>query len=377
MLTLTLILTLLFLILLIGYTALLYLYHRAFQEMEQPVYVEDRPVMVSVIIPARNEEKNIVACLKSLQNQDYPSDFIEIIVVDDHSTDRTVELAGAFNIRVIKLSDIIVPKTIAFKKLGITKGIEAARGEIILTTDADCVAPKEWIRLLTGPIRNKKAIMSIGGVRMRPEASYLSKFQSLDYAVLQGITAASVSSRMHDMGSGANLAYTRAVFFEVNGFEGVDDIASGDDMLLMQKISAKYANGIQYVSHPDVVVETHTEPDVESFLRQRIRWASKTGRYNNKKLLGILALVYGVNLIALYLIIFSVCSWMNAAITIAAIVCKTLVEWRFTRDVLAYFKLSALLRYFFWSQPLHIFYTVVSGTFGLFGKVTWKERSVK
>lgn len=377
MLTLTLILTLFFLILLTGYTVLLYFYHRAFQEMEAPEELEVKPVLVSVIIPARNEAANIAACLSALAQQDYPHELYEIIVVDDHSTDQTAEIATGFNVKLIKLSELILPQTIAFKKLALTKGIEAASGSIILTTDADCMVPKEWIRLLTAPIRNQQAVMAIGGVRMRVGADYLSKFQSLDYAVLQGITAASVSSRMHDMGSGANLAYSRAVFYEVRGFEGVDDIASGDDMLLMQKISAQYPRGIQYVAHPDVVVETKTESDIRSFFRQRIRWASKTGKYKSKQLLGILALVYGLNLLALLLVLLIWNSWLNVAIAVMALLLKTAVEWRFTRDVLIYFKLRTLMRYFLLSQPLHIIYTVVSGSFGWMGKVRWKDRHVK
>lgn len=377
MLTLTLILTLVFLILLIGYTALLYQYHRAFQEMEPEKDHSENFPFVSVIIPARNEAKTIAACLKALDEQDIPKTNFEVIVVDDHSTDDTAQIASTFDVQVIRLADEVLPNTIAFKKLAITKGIAAAKGEIILTTDADCIVPTGWIRSLTAPIRNKQAIMTIGGVMMRPESSYFSKFQSLDYAILQGITAASVSSQIHDMASGANLAYARSVFYEVNGFEGVDDIASGDDMLLMQKIRSNYANGIKYISNPDSVVETRTEPDLKSFLRQRIRWASKTGKYKSKNILFILGLVYLLNLTAFILLLLAPFSIVSAVAALSAIALKTLAEWRFTRDVLTYFKLASLLGIFLTSQPLHIIYTVVSGTFGLFGKVQWKDRNVK
>ena len=377
MITLILTLTLLFLVLLIGYTLLLNQYHRALQEMKPQPANSDTIPLVSVIIPARNEAQNIANCLKALFEQDFPSSCVEILVIDDHSTDDTARIAAEFPVKVIRLADFIHQDTLAFKKMAITKGIEAAKGEIILTTDADCVAPKGWIRSMTEPIRNNHAIMTIGGVRMVSEDSYISKFQALDFAILQGITAAAVSSRMHDMASGANLAYTRAVFYEVNGFDGVDDIASGDDMLLMQKISARYDNSIQYVSGSDSIVETKTEPDLKSFFRQRIRWASKTSKYKSKKLLRILAMVYFLNLAVFSLMVLAPFNWIATITALACIALKTLTEWRFIKDVLYYFKLSSLLVIFLPSQPLHIIYTVVSGTFGLFGTVQWKGRKVK
>lgn len=377
MITITLTLTLLFLVLLIGYMVLLNQYHRAFREIKPTQSHFEGTSLVSVIIPARNEAQNIATCIKALLDQDLPHANYEIIVVDDHSSDETVRIASEFPIQVIQIAHTPNLRTNAFKKMAISIGITAAKGDIILTTDADCIVPKGWIRFMTEPIRNRNAIMSVGGVRMIPEHSFFSKFQALDYAILQGITAASVSSRMYDMASGANLAYTRSVFLEVNGFEGIDDIASGDDMLLMQKFRSNYPNGIEYVSHLDSIVETKTEPDIKSFFRQRIRWASKTGKYKSKNLIYALAMVYFLNLCLFSLILLAP---FNGIIAITALVCillKTIIEWNFTRDVLKYFKLSFLLPIFLPAQPLHIIYTVVSGTFGLLGKVQWKGRNVK
>lgn len=389
MLSFTLISALLFLILLMGYLLLLYQYHQAFRDMNANGYppadyplqtdpIHDHEPFISVIIAARNEASVIEKCLNALEEQDYPSDKFEVIVVDDHSTDQTAQLAETAGARVIRLADArLSPNTIAFKKHAIDAGIRAAKGEIILTTDADCLVPAAWIRLLSQPLRQQLAVMSIGAVRMKPTNSFLSKFQSIDFAILQGITAAAVHARLHDLASGASLGYTRAAFHKVHGFDGINDIASGDDMLLMQKMRAAYPNGIHFTGFPDAIVDTQTEPDLLSFLRQRIRWASKSGKYTDNFLRLVMATVYGVNLMCCILLITAFFHPVAALTAMVALFIKTLAEWSFTQDVLRYFSLHHLMRLFLFSQPLHIFYTVISGTFGLFGRFTWKGRTVK
>ncbi len=136
---------------------------------------------------------------------------------------------------------------------------------------------------------------------MRHERGLLTLFQSLDFITLQGITAASVYKRFHSMCNGANLAYEKSAFIEVNGFEGIDSIPTGDDMLLMHKIYMRYPEQVFYLKSKEAIVQTEPEYSWKSFFNQRIRWASKADRYQDRRIIAVLALVYAVNVCFLVL----------------------------------------------------------------------------
>ena len=102
-------------------------------------------------------------------------------------------------------------------------------------------------------------------VAFHKEKSFLDIFQSLDFMTLQGITGASVYKGFHIMCNGANLAYEKSIFYEVNGFSGIDDIASGDDMLLMHKIKNLYPERVVYLKSESAIVKTNTMPSLGAF----------------------------------------------------------------------------------------------------------------
>ena len=130
-------------------------------------------------------------------------------------------------------------------------------------------------------------------------------FQSLDFMTLQGITGASVYKKIHNMCNGANLAYEKKAFYEVSGFEGIDNIASGDDMLLMHKIQKKYPGKIGYIKSANAIVQTQPSENLKEFINQRIRWASKADRYPDIKITAVLFLVYFLNAWIFFLAVYS------------------------------------------------------------------------
>ena len=336
---------------------------------------------ISVVVPARNEEAVIEQCMQSLLQQSYPKELLEIIIVDDHSTDHTagiVKQYGKEGIQLISLHEQ-KPSTgyIAFKKKAIETAIGAASGNLIVTTDADCTFHKDWIKTIAAFHQYSKAVFIVSPVKINPTNSLLSVFQSIDFAILQGITAASVYKKFHSMCNGANLAYEKEIFNEVKRFENIDHIASGDDMLLMQKIYGKYPNGIAYLKARPATVETSPAPGWKAFFNQRIRWASKTGQYKDKRIVFVLALVYIINLSLFILLAGSIMQPGWLLFFAVAVFYKTLVEWNFVKEVLKYFNLRHLLPWFPLFQPLHITYTVIAGFFGSFGSYEWKGRRVK
>lgn len=363
-------------ILITGYSFLIRHYQHVF--MKIPVFIPGKPApeKISVVIPARNEENNIGPCLDAILKQDYPTSFTEIIVADDHSTDHTAAIVQSSGARLLSMNNL--PEgTVAFKKAALTAAIAAAGGDTIVTTDADCLAPSSWLSTLISAKQSANAVLVAAPVRMSYDRSFLSKFQSLDFSILQGITAASVHEGFHSMGNGANMAYSKNAFIAVNGFSGVDDIASGDDMFLVHKISRKYPGRVAYAFSPDAIIDTKPEPDWISFFRQRIRWASKARKYEDKRIFRVLLLVYALNLSIFVLMCICFLSPTHFSLFILMLIYKTIVEWGFVFHVLKFFRLQKLMPWFPIAQPFHVAYTVISGLFGQAGSYQWKGRQVK
>lgn len=330
---------------------------------------------ISVIIPARNEESAIGILLAALQQQTYPASQFEVIVIDDHSTDRTAEIVRQFQtVRLIQLADDTIN---SYKKKAIETGINAATGELIVTTDADCLPSSKWLQTLAAFQQEKKAAFIAAPVVIENNHSILEIFQSLDFLVLQGITGAAVHQHFHSMCNGANLAYEKNAFVAVNGFTGIDQLASGDDMLLMHKIWKQFPTQVHYLKSSDAIVSTQAMKTWKAFFNQRIRWASKARHYDDNRIIAVLLLVYLLNLSMLVLGIAGFWDTQYWLFLAGCWVIKTLIEWPFVSVVATFFNKQKLLSYFFICQPLHIAYTILSGFFGQIGSYEWKGRKVK
>lgn len=329
----------------------------------------------SVIIPARNEEKNIGQLLQKLKEQTYPGNLFEVIVVDDHSEDNTTGIVKQFpEVKIIELKDDAIN---SYKKKAIETGIATAKNEWIITTDADCLPSHKWIETIALFKEKNSSIFIAAPVIYTNNSSLLQTFQSLDFLILQGITGVAVSKNLMSMCNGANMAYDRNIFFEVNGFSGIDKIASGDDMLLMHKIWKKYPQQCHYLKSEDVIVHTSPMKTWKDFLNQRIRWASKAKKYEDKRIFFVLLLVYLFNL-SFPALLIAMCWNLKFGVAFLILwVAKTIVEFSFVLSVASFFNKRSLLKYFFILQPVHIAYTIIAGLFGQFGKYEWKGRRVK
>jgi glycosyltransferase involved in cell wall biosynthesis len=335
---------------------------------------------ITIIIPARNEAANIITCLNSICANNYPTACYQIIVIDDYSTDATAALVKNYtakNLLLLQLQNFTHNNIIAYKKKAIEIGIEHATGELIITTDADCIVPNNWLQCIDGFYKKTNAALIVMPVQFLQAPTMLSIFQSLDFITLQGITGASVFKNMHSMCNGANLAYTKKVFNQVQGFKGIDTIASGDDMLLMHKIFALYPHKIKYLKTPEVIVKTPPAATITDFFNQRIRWASKADNYDDKRIFAVLILVYALNV---WLVLLGFASFFNVEVLQlfgVILLLKTIVELIFLVPVAHFFSSKKLLWYFPLAQPFHIVYTVIAGWLGKFGSYSWKGRVVK
>jgi len=336
---------------------------------------------IAVIIPARNEAGNIEQCINAILTQDYPKELLEIIVIDDHSTDNTYDIVNAFggSVRCLKLASYIQEGETftAFKKKALSIGIAHSKAELIVTTDADCIAKPGWLRNIAAIYESEQPVMIVAPVDFTSNGSLLQTFQSIDFMSMQGITAAAYNMKLGNMSNGANLAFSRQAFDAVEGYKGIDHLASGDDYLLMMKLRQAFPGRITYLKSKDAIVSTSPQESWNDFIQQRIRWASKSGKYKDDKLTIILLLVYLFNLLFLTLAIvglFNAVLWATLAIVL---VLKIISELYFLVPVARFFNKTKQLKHFVLLQPLHIAYIIVAGFLGFAGVYKWKGRISK
>lgn len=336
---------------------------------------------IAVIIPARNEAGNIEECINAIFTQDYPKELLEIIVIDDHSTDNTYDIVNAFggSVRCLKLASYIQEgETLtAFKKKALSIGIAHSKAKLIVTTDADCIAKPGWLRNMAAIYESEQPVMIVAPVDFTSNGSLLQAFQSIDFMSMQGITAAAYNMKLGNMSNGANLAFSRQAFDAVEGYKGIDYLASGDDYLLMMKLQQAFPGRISYLKSKDAIVSTSPQESWNDFIQQRIRWASKSGKYKDDKLTTILLLVYLFNLLFLTLAIaglFNAVLWAALAVVL---VLKIISELYFLVPAARFFNKTKQLKYFVLLQPLHIAYIIVAGFLGFAGVYKWKGRISK
>lgn len=372
----------------VSYAFLLMLYKRGWNR--QTINKEQQGTAsyksITIIIPARNEEDNIATCIRSILNNDYPKELLEIIVIDDFSEDKTATIATDLlqnsNGGVLQLKNYLSKdeRLNSYKKKALEIAIGQAKGEWIITTDADCTVPVNWLKQMMQPMQDDRVKFIAAPVSFTPalpHANGLYYFQSLDFMTMQGITAASVAMNLGNMCNGANLAFHKKVFDEVGGYQGIDHIASGDDMLLMHKIQLHYPSGIFYLKSTEAIVHTPAQPDWNSFLNQRIRWSSKADKYDDKKLTVILAFVYFFNLSFIPLLIAGFFHYFYWIWMLGMLFAKVFVELLFLVPVARFYGKMKELWYFPLFQPMHIGYIIMAGFLGKFGTYQWKGRTVK
>lgn len=340
---------------------------------------------ISVLIPARNEADNIENCINSILRQHYPNSLYEIIVIDDFSQDETAELvsnyikSGHNNIQLIQLANQISPDEIqSFKKKSIEIGISHAKGELIVTTDADCITQPNWLQLIASLYQIKKPKFIAAPVNFYQEKNSFERFQSLDFIGMMGITGAGIYTKIMSMCNGANLAYPKAIFMEMNGFQGIDKHASGDDMMLLQKIANVYPDKIEFLKNPDATTFTKTQETLTSFINQRVRWSTKSKGYEERQMTLIL---FGVWLFSLSILIaLSLSLFVGKSTLMLAcgqFVLKMIVDYRLLKTTSTYFNRSDLMQTFVKSSIYHLLYIVFVGFLGgIVKKYDWKGRKV-
>lgn len=334
---------------------------------------------ISVIVPFRNEEKNIANTYKNLIEQNYPKEKYEIIFVNDSSDDTSLHIIKNFP-KVENVIIISVPNDYsanAHKKRAIRFGIENSKGEIIVSTDADCIHKKDWLKNLLNYFDEKTGFVS-GPVEFVSDEKLFSKMQRLEFAGLVITGAGLIGSGSPTICNAANIAYRKKVFDEVGGFVYQMSLSSGDDELLMQKIHRDTNYKIKFALDKNAIVSTEANPTVKDFYHQRKRWASKGLFYGDNFLLLKLALIFlfylslisqpilGIFISTTFYLTFIISFLLK--IIFEYIVIKRGVDLLFNEEILKPFILTEILQ---------VPYILISGFMGMFGNLTWKDRKIK
>ncbi len=331
----------------------------------------------SILIPARNEEHNIENILTDIFRQNFPANLYEVIVVDDNSEDNTkLKTENLIRNQVgNKIPNLKFLESIAQgKKNAILTGINRAKGELIITTDADCRMGKNWLSTIVSFYEKYKPEMIIAPVCFHNEKNLFGKMQSLEFISLLGITAGSALANNPLMCNGANLAYKKKSFFSVNGFDGNEKTPSGDDVLLMLKLKKKYPGKIKYLKSREGIVFTEPQQNFSGFINQRLRWVSKSSFYSD---FSLNAVSWFVLLFNLSILIFGALSFFKkgfAEIFLVSFLAKIFIDFLFLLLTASFFRRKSLLWLYFPLQIIYVFYVPLIAVAGLKKSFVWKGR---
>lgn len=333
----------------------------------------------TIVVPFRNEEKNLDRLLQSLSELNYPISLIQIVMVDDFSKDNSVRIYNNWRLAHQSVDTTLLENMILSnspKKDALTRAIPIAKHEWIVTTDADCTVDKNWLLTLDNYIQANDAEMVIGAVKYRTKNNWFHHFQQLDLMSLQGTTIGSFGIGKPFMCNGANFAYTKKFFNAIGGFGGINDKASGDDVLLLQKAIQSNPEKVHYLKNTDFIVKTKPENDLFKLFMQRVRWAGKTTGYNSSygKTLAIIVLLMNLSLVVgCWLSVLGKLDW---SLFLMAFLVKYIVDY-----ILLYQSNSYLRKGKFFvpiaSSIIYPFFSSLVGVYSLFGSFSWKGRRFK
>ena len=324
---------------------------------------------VSIIISIRNEAKNIRTLISGLCNQEYAGGY-EIILADDHSTDESPGIISEYSFQNLRY---LPPEShAAGKKSNLIRAVTTARGEIILTTDADCTHLPGWISSMTENFYDPRVQLVTGPVNISRN-DFFSGLQAMEFMSLMASTRVAAELKNPVMSNGANMAYRKTAFQLADSYRDNLHISSGDDQFLLGKVKKKFPEGIRFAKSPHAVVLTKPVSAVREFFHQRLRWAAKW-RHDTNHIAAVTAVI--VILIQICAVSLMLSPLVNQKPWFLFLLFKIIPD---------YFLLSktAKLQNLTWNNfdflmvsIFYPFYVLVTGVFSFFVTPEWKSRPV-
>jgi cellulose synthase/poly-beta-1,6-N-acetylglucosamine synthase-like glycosyltransferase len=347
--------------------------------IKSPVFKQNKisqDIFVSIVVAVKDEASKISNLLELLTRQNYNPDKFEILIVNDHSTDETRNECSAYFSTFKNLIWFDLPDNLSGKKNAIRHGVSKARGELIITTDADCTMNNHWILTIANFYCYRKDKLIIGPVLLEEPIGFINRFFYLDQLSMASTTAGSTLLGNPIMCSGANFAFEKDVYEDM-WHEMAENIPSGDDMFLLMAIKKRWPKKIGFVKSVDALVTTHSEKGLNAYLQQRKRWVAKGKYYNDNQIIGIALLVSGLNMLILILGVYSTCHLQMLYIFITILVIKFIIDTLLLKSVSNFYNKKRLGFSYVLAQIAYPIYIVFIGFYGIFGSYKWKNRQYK
>lgn len=363
----------------ISYVALIGSFVYGFEKVNSPKLNQVIPkTSFSIIVPFRNEEQNLPQLLKSISNLNYPSYLFEVILVNDESFDQSEKIIEKFRKENLQLNIEFtnsIRKSNSPKKNALETAISISKFNWIITTDADCSVPKNWLRLFNQLISKNSVAMIAAPVDFITEKSFLHHFQKLNLHSLIGSTIGAFGIKCPFLCNGANLCYNKELFFKVKGFDGNNSISSGDDIFLLEKFQSKYPEKIYYLKSIESTVKTTSEKSWKNFTNQQLRWASKSTSYNHlfSKIVSLIILLENLSLIILLGISIMDSNYWKCLVFFFII--KSTIDFILLNKTATFFDSKNSIPLLIITSLIYPFYIVSIGFGSLFIPFKWKGRT--
>jgi len=354
----------------VAYYSLLRKYSELWSDVEESAYTTKQSFSVTILIPFRNEIKNLLTLLDSLEHLESAEHSVHVLCINDHSTDGGEQLIenyqGKLDIRLIHQTER------SGKKSAIRLGWEKCTSDIILQTDADCILPVHWLKAMLCVFNNPVINLACGPVQFHHSANFWKRIVALDFEALIAIGAAHIQWGKPMICNAANLGYRRSLVSDVDLNEST---ASGDDVFLLQSAFLKDAESISFIKNKDAIVRTEGPSSLSAFWHQRLRWASKNGDYDIKQNTWILTGVWMYNV----LVLGSLLSFTAVGATAGAflVLLKVLAEDKFYSGFTPFFDRGLWFTNILLGQPFHLLYMAIIPPLSQVLKYKWKERKLR
>lgn len=328
---------------------------------------------ISIIIAMRNEQDNIDKLLKSLASQDYPTDKYEIVLVNDHSTDKTWAIANDWAKRVRNVVLLNLSVGAEGKKHAVAYGVNSAKYDMVTLTDADCVHSKGWLQSISTQFQHSDFDLLIGPVMLAPSIRFFEKMQALEHASLTACSLGACALRVPFMASSANLSFSKSrLGFNIRMLN--PNVVSGDDVFLMHNAKRKPNVHIGCFLSSDSLVYTKPTDSLPNFLVQRARWASKAPGYSDFMAIAVGLVVFLFNLLLVSLVVLSFWNFVFLGMLAMVFLIKSIADLLLFYPYLKRYQKVSLLNVFLPLQLVYPFYIIVAAALSLFTKVQWKGR---
>lgn len=343
---------------------------KVFPEKKSTVFLP-----VSVVVAVRNEENNIKNLLNCLEAQSYSKEQIEVILVDDHSEDKTVEIIQDFILKT-KLKIILISASKEGKKNALSQGFAAATGQLFITTDGDCQMQPEWLEILVEYFTQFNPVIIAGPVLYQQDKRVMQKLFSLDFMSLVASGAGSIGAKLPLMANGANLAFSAEAYRKVSGQSANQHFASGDDTFLLHQLAKQFGSEkIHFIKSSSATIITKSPDNLNIFLSQRKRWASKARGYQNlwAKTAAIVVLLFNISMCVVFFSGFSKI-WFFA-IYLLFVVFKFLIDFPLIHEFSGFAGRRNLIWLLFPFEIIYPFYISYTAVISLIFRFQWKGRN--